>query len=174
MKRTLGVVYVFTAFFLLLSGVVFCQSFETLTPLLIDLPGWQSDKPEGADTSYGPMKAIVATRMYTKGDAELDAGIMVGQMVMGLWNPTYQEGFKMQTGEMMMEVKKIGEFLVYQAFDKEEVSGAVIVLLKQAPAGQPSGAVFVLNYEGIESNQGLTLAQKFDWAKMGDQANRFK
>jgi hypothetical protein len=141
---------------------------------LINLPGWEGDEPEGADTSYGPMKAIVATRMYTKGDAELDVGIMVGQQVMGIWNPTYQEGFKMQTGDMMMEVKKIGEFLVFETFDKEEVTGAVMVLLKESPAGQPMGAVFVFNYEGIDAEQGFTLAKKFDWAKMKEQVNRIK
>ena len=65
MRRTLSFVTLFTVFFLLISGVVFSQSFELLTPLLINLPGWEGDEPEGADTSYGPMKAIVATRMYT-------------------------------------------------------------------------------------------------------------
>ena len=148
------------------AASIFPQSYETLLPLLVDLPGYSGEDPEGMDVSSSDLKAVSVSREYSKGESELHAGILVGQQSAGVWNPGYQEGLKMETPEGLMEVKQEGGFLIFHSYNKKKQEGMIAVLLDKGTADGGGGAVFVFAYKGIDNNDGLSLAKKFDWKKI--------
>lgn len=142
------------------------QSYNSLLPLLVDLSGWKGESPEGMDLDYSGLKAIAATREYEKGDNNLTAALLVGHQMQGSWNPAYQEGFKMETTEMSMAVERIKGFPVFHTFDKTKSEGVVVVLLHEPSTDGAEGAIFSFAFEGVSRDEGMKLAQKFDWSRM--------
>ena len=156
----------FSALIILIPAVsIYPQSYESLLPLLVDLPGYKGEEPEGLDVSSSDLKAVSVSREYSKGESELHAGILVGQQSAGVWNPGYQEGLKMETPEGIMEVKQEGGFLMFHSYNKKKQEGMIAVLLDKGSA-DTGGAVFVFTYRGIDNENGLSLAKKFDWKKI--------
>jgi hypothetical protein len=157
---TLIVLLVFAA-----ATVLSAQSYEKLTDLLVDLPGYSGKAPEGMDMTYQEMKAVTATREYEKGESKLHAAIIVGQQASGVWNPSYQKGLKMETSDGLMEVTEQKGFLMFHSYNKGKREGMIAVAIEQAKeAGE--GVVFVFSYRGIDDKEGLSLAEKFDWKKI--------
>ena len=72
----------------------------------------------------------------------------------------------METTEMTMAVERIKGFLVFHTFDKTSSDGVVVVLLQEPSPDGSEGAIFSFAFEGLNSNEGMTLAQKFDWNRM--------
>jgi len=140
----------------------------------VDLPGWQAEPADGADASAQGMRAVTAYRSYEDGERRLDANLLVGVQAGMSWLPDYQEGFRMETPEGLMEVKRIGGFLVHCTFEREEGSGGIIVLLQDGSATPDLGAVFVVSFEGLALEEALRLAQRFSGARMKDPAARLK
>jgi len=148
------------------AASIFPQSYETLLSLLVDIPGYSGEEPEGMDVSSSDLKAVSVSREYSKGESELHAGILVGQQSAGVWNPGYQEGLKMETPDGIMEVKEEGGFLMFHSYNKKKQEGMIAVLLEKGGADVGGGAVFVFAYKGIDNKDGLSLAKKFDWKKI--------
>jgi len=169
LKRGIVVLFTVMCLFCLPVVVVLAQSYESFISLLIDLPGWTAGDPTGMDMSSGGMKGINASREYTKGDQMIHAGILIGMNMMGVWQSSYHEGLKMETPDGLMEVKRVKGFLVFHSFNKKEKVGIIAVLLEEATNEGDIGAVFVFNYQGLDDNEGLSLAQKFDWNKMKEK-----
>jgi hypothetical protein len=163
---------VFFSFMLCVVLNVFSQSYESLTPLLIDLGGWSAESPEGMDLNYGGTKAITATREYSQRDKSISAAIMVGQQMQGTWNPVYQEGFRMESSEGSMAVERIRGFLVFHSFDKTESEGAIVILLQEASPDGSGGAVFLFGFDGLSKDEAMKLAQKFDWDAMKNRVSK--
>jgi hypothetical protein len=156
-------------------AVLFAASYDPLLPLLVDLAGWEAEKADAVDLSQAGMKGVTIVREYTSGEKGLTASILVGAQVGLTWASEYKEGFKLESTEGSMEVRKIGGFLVYHVYDKDDASGGLVVLLLEAAADKPeSGAVFVLSFDGMPLDDAVKLAQKFDWKKMKDAAGRVK
>jgi hypothetical protein len=89
--------------------------------------------------------------------------------------PDYEEGYRMETPEGLMEVKKIAGFLVYYMFERESNSGGIVVLIQEAMASKPDvGAVFAISFEGLPLEEALKTAQRFSWAKMKEQVAKLK
>jgi hypothetical protein len=154
---------------------LFAAAYDPLLPLLVDLAGWKAGKAEGIDLSQAGMQGVTVVREYTSGEKGLTASVMLGSQVGITWMPDYKEGFKAETEEGSLEVRKINGFLAYQAYDKDDASGGLVVLLIETTADKPnSGALFVVSFEGLPLDEGLKLAQKFDWKKMKDAAARVK
>ena len=159
-------IVVFAAVGILVAFTGFSQSYNSLTPLLVDLSGWSGESPEGVDLDYSGTKAIAATREYEQGDKSVTAAILVGRQMQGSWNPGYQEGFKMETTEISMAVESIKGFLVFHTFDKTSSEGVVVVLLQETSPDGSEGAIFSFAFEGLSRDEGMKLAQKFDWSSM--------
>jgi hypothetical protein len=49
-----------------------------LSPLLVDLKGWQAEPAQGMDMDMGGTKIIQTVRQYTRNAQEADAMIMIG------------------------------------------------------------------------------------------------
>jgi hypothetical protein len=168
---------VFLAVLLLLAvpAALFAAAYDALVPLLVDLAGWQAEAAEGIDLSQAGMQGVTVVREYKSGGKGLTAAIMLGSQAGITWMPEYKEGFKGQSDEGSMEVKRINGFLVYEAYNKDDAAGGVVVLLIETTAGKPdSGAVLVVSFEEMSLDEGLKLAQKFDWKKMKDAAGKVK
>jgi hypothetical protein len=162
-KAVLCILIVLLAF--AAATVLSAQSYEKLTDLLVDLPGYSGKAPEGMDMTYQEMKAVTTTREYEKGESKLHAAIIVGQQASGVWNPSYQKGFKMETSDGLMEVTEKKGFLMFHSYAKDKREGMIAVLIEPAKEAG-SGSVFVFSYRGIDDKEGLSLAEKFDWKKI--------
>jgi hypothetical protein len=152
----------------------YAAGFDALLPLLVDLPGWEAEPADGADASASGVRAVTAFRNYESGERRFEVNVLVGMQAGLTWMPDYQEGFKMETPEGLMEVKKINGFLVFYMFEQENSSGGIFVLL-QDPGSKPDmGAVLAVNFEGLALDEALKTAQRFNWAKMKEQIARMK
>jgi hypothetical protein len=161
-----------------LTGTVFqasAASYEALLPLLVDLPGWEAEPADGADASFEGMRAVTVYRTYESGDRRFEVNFLAGTQAGMTWMPDYKEGYKMETPEGLMEVKRIAGFLVYYTFERESSSGGIVVLIQEAVASKPdTGAVLAISFEGLALEEALKMAQRFSWAKMKDQVAKLK
>lgn len=153
-------------FFLSVAGL--CVEPENLVPLLIDLEGWEADKAEVTDATFQNFRTINVSRKYEKDDQTLDAGIVIGYQAAGMWNPMYYDGFKMESGDSIVDVKKTDGFFIFHSYQKPDKTGMCIVLLRETSQQKRTGALFAFSYEGIEDSEGLELVKKFDWKKMSE------
>jgi hypothetical protein len=142
------------------SAPVLAQSHSTLTPLLGNLPGWQAEKADGMSMETGGMRMINATRSYTKGSQELNAVVMVGSQAMTMGQ---MQQMKMETDDVRVKIETIDGYKVNSSYNKHEKSGGIMVVLGSS---QASGAMFMLNFEGMDDAQALKLSKKFDWKAM--------
>ena len=152
---------------MLVSGIAFAESYLLLFPLLISFSGWDEDTPEGMDMSASGMTAVTAVKNYEQGNKSFSASIIVGLMTQGMWNPGYQEGFRMDTTEVSLKVERIKGFLVMHSFEKDTSEGTIIVLISEPSAsGAADGAIFAVNFENLDANEAMNMTQKFDWDDM--------
>jgi hypothetical protein len=174
MSKTITVLMA-ALFLLAVPAGLFAAAFDPLLPLLVDIAGWQAEKAEGIDLSQAGMQGVTVVREYKSGGKGLTASIMLGSQAGITWMPDYKEGFKGESEEGSMEVKRINGFLVYQIYNKGDATGGVVVLLIETIPDKPgSGALLVVSFEDMSLDEGLKLAQKFDWKKIKDAAAKVK
>ena len=145
---------------------VFAQSYQSLTSLLIDLSGWSAESAEGMDMDMSGMKSVTAARDYEQGNKSISAAIIAGFQMQGMWNPVYQEGFRMDTTQGTIAFENVKGFGVVHTFDKESREGLIVVLIREPTPDGSGGAVFAFEFEGLTMDEALKLSQKFDWASM--------
>jgi len=137
-----------------------------LTPLLVDLKGWNAEPAGGMTMDMGSSKMINAVREYRQGGKQLNAMMILG-------NPAMTQGsmqaMKTETAEGKMSISTIDGFKVQSYFSKMDKSGAVMVHLSQ---NQQQGAMFTLTYEGLSEEEGLNLAKKFNWKEMKNSVDK--
>ena len=148
--------------------------YEALLPLLVDLPGWEAEPADGADASVEGMRAVTVYRTYESGDRTFEVNLLIGLQAGMTWMPDYKDGYRVETPEGLMEVKRIAGFLVYYLFERENNSGGIVVLLQDGAAKPDTGAVFAISFEGLALEEALKSAQRFSWAKMKEQVGRLK
>ncbi len=175
MKKT-GVL--FTALLALLLALPVLQAeaagYDALLPLLVDLPGWEAEPADGADASAQGVRAVTVYRTYESGDRRFEVNLLVGMQAGLAWMPDYQDGYRVETPEGLMEVKRIAGFLVSYMFERENNSGGLVVLIQDAADQPDAGAVFAVSFEGLALEEALKTAQRFSWAKMKEQVGRLK
>jgi len=143
---------------LLPSSVANAQSFQRFFPLLVELQGWKGGKPDGAAVEIPGNSMVTASREYRRGDARLDANVILGPAAQGALT-SIQSGMKVETSDARMSTTTIDDLPVARTFNIKERSGAVLV-------GIGASAVFTLSFNGIDDDEALTLARKFDWKAM--------
>jgi hypothetical protein len=135
------------------------QSFQRFIPLLIDLPGWKADKPDGMSMEMPGNSMVTATRTYARGEAHLDAQIISGPVAQGTLAMATEAGMKIETSEGRMSTSTIDGLRVVTTFTVSDKSGAILVALG------PS-ALFTLSFTGVAEDEALALAKKFNWKAM--------
>jgi len=169
---------IFLAVLAMLLGLpalqAFAADYDALLPLLVDLPGWEAEPAEWADASAEGVRTVIVYRGYASGDRRFEVSLVVGMQAELTWLPDYQEGYRVQTPEGLMEVKKIAGFLVYYTFEAEDNSGGIAVLLQPAGSKPEQGAVLAVDFQGLPLEEALKTVQRFNWAKMKEQAGKLK
>ena len=139
-----------------------------LTPLLVDLQGWNAQPARGMTMDMGTSKMINAAREYRQGAKELNAMMFLGNQAMTQGS---MQAMKTETAEAKMSISTIDGFKVQIFHDKIDNSGGVMVHLSQ---NQQQGAMFTLEYKGLSEVEGLDAAKQFDWQKMKDAVSKIK
>ncbi|WP_249152721.1 hypothetical protein [Bradyrhizobium liaoningense] len=134
------------------------QPFQRLLPFLIDLAGWQGEKPDGMSMQMSDTNMTTATRDYERGEAKAHASIIIGPAAAGALAPI-QSGMNMQTSEGRMVTSTVRGMNVLKAYNSKDKSGTLVVALDK-------NAMFSLAYEGVAEEEALALADKFDWKAM--------
>jgi hypothetical protein len=158
----LTIVVIFTSF--AATGVA--ADHTLLTPLLIDLKGWNAEPARGMTMDMGNSKMINAGREYRQGGKELNAMVFLGNQAMTQGG---MQAMKTETAEGKMSITTIDGFKVKIFYDKKEHSGGVMVQLSQ---NQQQGAMFTLVYKGLSEEEGLKAAKKFDWKEMKNSVDK--
>ena len=130
-------------------------AFQRLTPLLIDLDGWQGKKPDGMSMDMPNGSMTTATREYQKGSAKANASVVVGQTAVGALAPMVT-GMNINTSEGHMLTDTLQGMKVLKTYTTAQKSGALLVALDK-------DAMFSFSYSGLAEDEALALAQKFDW-----------
>jgi hypothetical protein len=128
---------------------------SVLCRFLIDLDGWQGNKPDGMAMEISSATMITATRRYQKSPAHLEASIIIGTAAQAALAAA-QSGIKIETTEGRLGTSSINGFQVTQTYTIKEKDGAILVALGPA-------AMFNLAFNGVTDQDALALAEKFDW-----------
>ena len=130
-------------------------AFQRLTPLLIDLDGWQGKKADGMSMDLPNGSMTTATREYQKGSAKANASVVIGQTAIGALTPL-TSGIKINTSDGHMLTDTVQGMKVLKTYTTKQKSGALLVALDK-------DAMFSFSYNGLGEDEALALAQKFDW-----------
>jgi hypothetical protein len=140
------------------------QAFQRFVPFLVDLEGWQGQKPDGLAMEMTGSSMITATREYRRPPAHMQAQILIGQAAKGVLAPM-QAAMSMQTGEGYMNTSTINGFKVMRTYNNKEKSGAILVALGDS-------SVLSFSFNGIADDEELKLAEKFDWKAIQAAVNQ--
>lgn len=138
-------------------------SLTALAALLIDIPGWQAEKPDTMNMTQGAISVSYASRSYEQGEKRITA--MLGrsgveqQIPMAAGNR--QEDFSMDAGGTSLRLRTLRGFRVFTAYEAADKDGMVLVYL-----GGNTATTFVLQFDGITLDEALAHAQRFDWTAM--------
>ena len=149
------------------TAAVMAADHTQLTPLLVDLNGWEGDPAGGMTMDMGSSKMINAAREYRQGPKKINAMVMVGNQ--GMTQGSMQ-AMKAENAEGKMSISTIDGFKVMSQYSKTEKSGAVFVYLDE---NQQQGAIFTLVYEGLSEEEGVNAAKKFNWKEMKKSVAEF-
>ena len=130
-------------------------AFQRLTPLLIDLDGWQGKKADGMSMDMPNGSMTTATREYQKGSAKANVSIVVGQTAVGALAPMVT-GMNLKTSDGHMLTDTVQGMKVLKTYTTAQKSGALVVALDK-------DAMFSFAYSGLPEDDAVALAQKFDW-----------
>ena len=137
------------------------QGFQRFVPLLIDLPGWKGNKPDGMGMEMAGTSMITATRNYERGAAHVNVSVLTGMAAQAALAAT-GAGIKIETADMHINTTTIDGLQVTKTYTASNKAGAIMVALG------PS-AVLTLAFTGIDEDEALGLARKFDWVGMQAQ-----
>ena len=130
------------------------QPFQRILPLLIDIEGWQAEKPKGMSMNTSDVNMTTATREYQRGPAQLHAGVILGPAADVTLGPL-ESGMNLQTTSGHALTGTMQGMQVLKTFNQEEKSGTVIV-------GLGKEAVFNFGYDGLTEDEAVALLEKFD------------
>jgi hypothetical protein len=131
------------------------QAFQRFFPFFIEIDGWEGKKPDGLSMDMPGNSMITATREYRRGPAQFTAQIIIGPVAKGVL-ATVGQGLNVETPDGRIKSSTIDGRKVMQTFTIKDKSGAVMVALDDS-------RVFSLSFKGVEGDEAMALAQKFDW-----------
>ena len=131
-------------------------SVKPLLPFLVDLPGWQGQKPTGFAFDSGGGAVVTATREYRRGADQIHLAIVVGPTAAGALAPI-AAGMKLETAEGHMLTGDIAGFKAMRTYQISDKSGAILVALGDR-------AMLSFGYRGLAEDEALSLLEKLDLA----------
>ena len=135
------------------------QDSQTLTSFLVDLPGWAANTADGmAMQGPGNSKETKATRTYKRGNAKIDAGLVIGDAVPGTL-AIMQNLVKTEIPGVRMSTSPVDGFTVLRTFATRDNVSTIMV----AFAGN---ATFSFVSNGVPEDEAFRLARQFNWKGM--------
>ncbi len=119
-RHAMGVVLAALPAAWLPSTVQAQPAFQRFFPFLVDLPGWKGDKPDGVSMEMPGNSMITATRKYERGEASLDAQIIMGAAAKGAVAATHS-GMHIETSNMRMSSSTIDGLAVTRTYTVRQV-----------------------------------------------------
>ncbi|WP_119420252.1 hypothetical protein [Desertibaculum subflavum] len=139
------------------------QTYKPLMPLLVDIPQWEAEAPEGMTMASDGQEIVWAARNYRKGDAEISVILGVGHPMASQAEAMGQGGkMQYQAGGVVYETATVKGFPVVRFYSKDEKTGFLLVALN-------SGALpasLIVQFSELDSAEGFAIAERFDWSKM--------
>lgn len=145
------------------SLAVNAADYDALKPLLGDVADWTGEAAEGSSMNMEGVTLITANRHYQRGEERsLDAqlSLMPGAMAAPIQATM---NMNMETDEAAINTSTIDGFLVHHNHEKAQNSGDVVVILG---GNDKRNAMFTMSYTGINAQEAMALAKRFDWKKM--------
>jgi hypothetical protein len=130
-------------------------SFKQLTPLLVDLPGFEGGKAQGMTISVGDGGMTTASRSYKREPASVDVTVMSGPMSVGPL-ASLATVLQVETSEGHMISGEIDGFRVMKTYNNGDKSGALVI-------GLSKHAVMTFGYRSLSEDDAVELARKLDW-----------
>lgn len=159
--KKITVLFLVGLFISLNTGISLAKPSDKLTPLLVDIAGFEADEAYGETMDMIPgMKVINASRSYEADAGTVDATILIGTNAMVQSQAMAQNA---ETAEAKVETITVKGFSVIHAMNKVDNSGNFVVALKK---GTNEGAMFMIAYSGISKDKALNILEKFDLKKM--------
>jgi hypothetical protein len=131
------------------------QGFQRFVPLLVDLPGWKANKPDGMAMEMAGSSMVTATRNYERGSAKVNVSVLMGAPAQGALAAT-NSGLKLETGDLRMSTATVDGMQVSKTYTISNKTGAILVALT-------NNVVLTLSYNGVNEDEAMGLAKKFDW-----------
>ncbi len=131
--------------------------YTRLIPYLVDMPGWEGEKPMGMTMGASDNAYSIASRHYTKGNKVFDVGVLCGSAAKGAMVPI-QMGINTDTPEVHMETTTYRGFKAGFNYQKKEKRGAAVI---QLSTSNPPAA-FVVEFQGMDLREARGLLDHFD------------
>lgn len=158
--KTFKMLFVISLIFIVANSTL-AQKHEKITPLLVNLSGWEGDDAEGVSMDVPGMKMIQASRNYEKGDLELHATFIAGGTMI---TQAQSGGISLDSDDVKMDLTKIDGFKVNRYTHKEDDMTAIIIFIHES---DDNSAILNLTAEGgVNEDDLLKLAKEFDWKEM--------
>jgi hypothetical protein len=129
--------------------------FERFLPFLVDLAGWTGEKPHGLDMEVPGSRIVSASREYRRGGVRLGVAVVVGPTTQGVTAAT-AANVDLASGDTRMHAAVIDGLPASRSFTAHDRTGVILVALG-------ARAMFSAVFEGLDEDEALGLAQRFDW-----------
>ncbi len=147
-------------------------SYKDLYKYLIDLKGWNCEKPTGSLLKTPMGTAINAKRSCRKENKGINVQILAGTMATMAWMP-FSMVVEYDSPDEFVKTKNIDGFKEVIMHQKGEGNpGGTIAILLYQTASAPY-AIFVMNYENMDYKEAEKLVKKYplkDMAKVFEKA----
>lgn len=160
MKRFDVLVLVMSVMVFFFSGNSHAEPHDRLTPLLVDLAGWQAQPAQGMSMVSEQMKMISAHRAYANGEKKIIVNLMVNS------GPLQESDLQEANSEDDVNrgrTRLLHGFWVKNTYSKKKNSGQLIVYLAY---NQEANALIVANYTKMGDEQALVTLEKLNWAEI--------
>ncbi|MFN3077704.1 MAG: hypothetical protein ABT940_12665 [Alphaproteobacteria bacterium] len=159
-RRVSYILAVALASFLLSPGAWALETYQALFPLMVDLPGWQAEKPDGMNLEAEGQKVFSTTRRYERGESHFSVVLLAGMAAAAQVAAAQSAGgINVETPEGRVSTEVMNGFQVTTTYSRTDRSGTVMVILGQT-------GLLSFEYGGLSSEEGLALARKFDWGAL--------
>lgn len=142
------------------AGAAFAEQHDRLTPLLVELEGWQAQPVQGTSMVSAQLKMITARRVYNKGVKGLVASLMVNS------GPVMDSDLQESSTEddvNKVTTRLLKGFWVTSTHNKKNNSGSIVVWLDY---NEEANSSLVISYSSIGAEEALSNAKKFNWDAM--------
>lgn len=140
-------------------------NWRELVPYLIDVPGYEGEKPDGSTITMGEVKISQAERDYTKGEKSLTILIMDGSSMLPLYTSWMaMQNFEVDTSEEMIKKTTVEGFSGVEHMQFEDKEAELILALSERMMVQLTGE----NYE--DTKELKEIAGKLDLKKLAELA----